>query len=169
MMSRARPMHLPGYLRVLRHHCPLILTGPDGGRPPAADRTATKIIWGGSPYIPAGNGGRRGRRVGPDLEARTGFEGTGGVRRRAARAPRRGAAVEGTGRRPRHRDRSPVAARRTPPDFRRTPRSLPRRRGPERQRNRDLRPRRIDEDGPGLVHPPDEPGRWAPQIGRAYV
>src|SRR2546430_15455764 len=95
MMSRARPMHLPGYLRVLRHHCPLILTGPDGGPPPAADRTATKVIWGGSPYIPAGNGGRRGRRVGPDLEARTGLEGTGGVRRRAARAPRRGAAVWG--------------------------------------------------------------------------
>src|SRR5947207_5209357 len=163
MVSRARPMHLPGYLRVLRHHCPLILTGPDRGPPPAADRTATKVIWGGSPYIPAGNGGRRGRRVGPDLEAWPGFAGTGGVRRRAARAPRRGAAVEGTSRRPRHRDRSPVAARRAPPDFRWTPRSLPRRRGPERQRDRDLGPRRIDEDVPGPVHPPEEPGRGAPR------
>src|SRR2546429_3335198 len=102
--------------------------------------TATKVIWGGSPYIPAGNGGRRGRRVGPDLEARTGFEGTGGVRRRAARAPRRGAAVEGTSGRPRHPDRSPVAARRTPPAFRRTPRFLPRRRGPAWQRDSDLWP-----------------------------
>src|SRR5438094_3874199 len=163
MMSRARPMHLPGYLRVLRHHCPLILTGPDRGPPPAADRIATKVIWGGSPYIPAGNGGRRGRRVGPDLEARTGFEGTGGVRGRAARAPRRGAAVKGTSRRARHRDGSPVAGRRPPADLRRAPRSHPRRRGPGRQRDRGLGPRRIDEDVPRPVHPPEEPGRGAPR------
>src|SRR5207237_10931748 len=134
MMSRARPMHLPGYLRVLRHHCPLILTGPDRGPPPAADRTATKVIWGGSPYIPAGNGGRRGRRVGPALEARTGFEGTGGVRRRAAAAPRRGAAVEGTGRRPCHGERAPVVARRAARRCPCTPRSLPRTPRPDRPR-----------------------------------
>src|SRR2546429_7454160 len=100
--------------------------------------TATKVIWGGSPYIPAGNGGRRGRRVGPDLEARTGFEGTGGGRRRAARAPRRGAAVGGTRRRPRHRGPAPRAARRTPPPPRLTPPSLPPRPGPAKQSDRAL-------------------------------
>src|SRR5438046_4498535 len=111
MLSRARRMGLPGYLRVLRRHCPMILTRPHRGRRRAAERTATKVIWGGSPYIPAGNGGRRGRRVGPDLEARTGLEGTGGVRGRAARAPRRGAAGKGTGRRARHCEGWPVAGR----------------------------------------------------------
>src|SRR5438094_170448 len=166
MLSRARRMGLPGYLRVLRRHCPMILARPHRGRRRAAERTATKVIWGGSPYIPAGNGGRRGRRVGPDLEARTGLEGTGGVRGRAARAPRRGAAVKGTSRRARHRDGSPVAGRRTPADLRRAPRSHPRRRGPERQRDRGLGPRRIDEDVPGPVHPPEEPGRAAPRCLR---
>src|SRR2546422_2375535 len=85
----------------------------------AATRDPGRRIWGGNRkkvnpprlHICHGNGGRSGRRVGPDLEARTGLEGTGGVRGGAPGAAGRSPATEGTGGSARGRDGPPPAGR----------------------------------------------------------
>src|SRR5438034_1216528 len=78
--SRPRPMGIPGYLRVLRRHFPLILTRRTETREGGFGGRHRKKVNPLRLHICRGNGGRSGRRVGSDLEARTGLEGTGGVR-----------------------------------------------------------------------------------------